>query len=83
MVKLKKQLLASIEVHGKCDIYGLLNLYPHETKWRILRALFTLRNEGWIRINKTQVIDGDTYPRPNVKRTQKQMYRNLELFDQL
>lgn len=57
MNNLKARLLSSIELYGKCDIYGLLNLYPGFTKRQILRQLFTLRNEGWIKINKHRVIE--------------------------
>lgn len=74
MNNLKSMLLSSVELHGKCDIYGLLNLYPMFTKRQIFRELFNLRNEGWIKINKHRVIDGVTTNNPNVSRTKKQMY---------
>jgi hypothetical protein len=81
MESLKERLLASIEYHGKSDITGVYALYPHEKPLHILRALFTLRNEGWLIIRKTQTIDGDLYPRPNVRRSKKQMFTQNNLFD--
>jgi len=80
MSKLKERLLSSIELHGKCDIHGLLNLYPGFSKFTILRNLFILRNEGWIKINKQRTIDGVKTDNPNVFRTQKQMYKQLDFF---
>lgn len=83
MSNLKERLLASVEVHGKCDIYGLLNLYPTESKRSILKVLFTLRNEGWIVISKTRMIDGIPSNNPNVRRTKKTMYTQPTLFNDL
>lgn len=74
MNNLKSRLLSSIELHGKFDIYGLLNLYPGFTKRQVLRELYNLKNEGWIKINKRRVIDGVSTDNPNVSRTKKQMY---------
>ncbi len=80
MSKLKERLLSSIEIHDKCDIYGILNLYPNERKFTILRNLFILRNEGWVKINKFRVIDGVKSNNPNCSRTQKQLYTQQDLF---
>lgn len=74
MSKLKERLLSSIEIHGKSDIYGILNLYPNERKFTVLRNLFMLQNEGWIKVNKFRVIDGVKSNNPNVSRTQKKHY---------
>lgn len=74
MNNLKKRLLSSIELHGKCDIHGLLQIYPEFNLFTILRNLFILQNEGWIKVRKTRTIDGITTKNPNVARTNKQMY---------
>ena len=83
MSKLKQRLLSSVENHGKCDIYGILKLYPRERKFTIIRNLFLLRNDGWVIISKYRVIDGVKTNNPNVRRSQKQMFKNLSLFDSL
>ncbi len=79
MDNLKKRLLSSVELHGKVDIYGLLSLYPSFTKRQIIRQLFVLRDEGWIKINKTRMIDGVVTKNPCVLRTKKQLYTQAHL----
>lgn len=81
MNDLKTRLLASIEAHGKSDITGVYGLYPHEKKISILRALILLKLEGWVYLRKTQMIDGLRYDRPNVRRTRKQRYTQLNLIN--
>lgn len=77
MSYLKKRLLATIEVHGKSDISGIYNLYPHERRFSILRSLLILKNEGWIKIRKSRTVDGFDIPQVNVQRTKKQRYAQL------
>lgn len=79
-MELKNRLLVSIEVHRKMDICGVFTLYPHERKFTILRNLFVLRNEGWIKVRKTRIIDGVRTDNPNVFRTNKQLYSQPELW---
>lgn len=81
MEDLKKRLLASVEAHGKSDVTGIYNLYPHERKFSILRSLIELKHEGWVILRKTQMIDDMRYPRPNVRRSRKQYYSQPLLFD--
>jgi len=71
MNKLKDRLLSSIEVHGKVDIAGLLQLYPNDKKFTIIRNLFVLQSEGWIFVRKFRTIDGVKTRNPNVRRTKK------------
>lgn len=79
MNNLKNRLLSSIEYHGKCDIHGLLNLYPRHAKFTVIRVLFILQSEGWIIIRKYRVINGVKTTNPNVRRTSKQMYTHQTL----
>jgi len=76
---IKNRLLASIEIHGKCDISGILNLYPTFSKFTVLRNLFTLKNEGWIYIRKTRIENEERIKVPNVRRTKKTMYSQIPL----
>lgn len=80
MNKLKDRLLSSIEVHGKMDICGVFSLYPNDRKFTILRNLFRLRNDGWIKVSKHRTIDGVKTDNPNVQRTRKQLYSQPELW---
>ena len=79
MKTLKKRLLSSVEVHGKVDIYGIFILFPDFKKFTVYRRLFELQGEGWIKIRKTRSIGGITSPSPNVSRTKKQLYEQLNL----
>lgn len=79
MSNLKERLLSSIELHGKMDIHGLMQMYPHFTWRQVYRQLFALRNDGWIFISKNRTIGGVKTNNPNVRRTNKQMYQQLPL----
>jgi hypothetical protein len=78
-MQLKEQLLASIENHGTCDLSGIYALYPHYRKTTILRALFQLQAEGWVRLKRFRTENYDKIEVLNVCRTRKKLYRQLEL----
>lgn len=80
MQDLKNRLLASIDYHKRIDIEGLYKAFAHEKKFSILRGLFILQNEGWVRIRKKRVLQGFTVKRPNVARTNKTTYTQTTLF---
>lgn len=71
---LKKSLLSSIENHGKSDIAGIYNLYPHVRRFSILRNLFILQTEGWVIIRKTRTQDECLVRAPNVRRSRKKLF---------
>lgn len=75
----KIALLSSIEVHGKCDISGVYNLFPHLKKITIMRHLVNLRNDGWLVIRKSRMEDGYRINRINVRRSKKRMYEQMKL----
>lgn len=79
MNNLNKRLLSSIENHGKCDILGILKLFPEFKQFTILRGLFELRNDGWVKVNKFRTIEGVKTHNPNVYRTRKQLYSQTSL----
>lgn len=76
---LKQRLLASISLHRKVDILGLYKTFPHESKIQILRNLFILQNEGWVKIRKYRTIDGINSYNPNVRKSNKNMFKQLDL----
>lgn len=76
---LQKQLLASIEAHGKCNLKGFYELHPQSDQSEIDGALDELKEMGWVKVRKTQVIDGQIKKIPWVGRTKKQLYSQLEL----
>jgi hypothetical protein len=79
MEALKKRLLSTIELHGKCDIHGLQLMYKDVSKITVIKGLFHLKNEGWIKLNKTRTIDGIVSNNPCVFRTKKTLYIQLSL----
>jgi 16S rRNA G966 N2-methylase RsmD len=79
MSELKKMLLSSIENHGKLDISGLYQIYPHVKKFSVLRNLFLLKKEGWIVIKKTRMVGDVKVKNPNVRISRKQMYKQTKL----
>lgn len=46
MNNLEKNLLSSIEQHGKSYITGIYSLYPHHSKMQVLRGLINLKWGG-------------------------------------
>ena len=80
MKNLKNRLLASIEIHKFCEIEGLYKTFANEKKFSILRCLFMLQSEGWVRIRKKRVTQGFTVKRPNVARTNKTAYTQTSIF---
>lgn len=76
---LKQRLLASISLHEKVDIIGLYKIFPHENRIQILRNLFTLQTEGWVKIRKHRTINGINSYNPNVRKQNKNMFKQLDL----
>lgn len=76
----QKALLASVEAHGKSDLKGVYHLYPHLKKDIIDETLAQLQDMGWVKVRKTQVIDGERKSIPCVMRTAKKLYKQQVLF---
>lgn len=78
--EVQKAVLSSLEYHGKCDLRGFYDIFPHYDKTLIDSALTELQKMGWLKVRKSQVIDGTRYDIPNVQRTKKTLYTEQSLF---
>lgn len=77
LTNLQKKILACIGTHSKVEISGFVKTFPQYSKYEILKNLLHLKKNDWIKIRKSYIIDGMTYPRPIAYRTKKQLRRNI------
>lgn len=79
LTQLQKRLISTIGTHNKVEINGILKTFPDYTKYQILKNLLHLKRNNWIKIRKSYIIDGMTYPRPIAYRTKKQLYNQKQM----
>ena len=77
---IKKRLLSFIELHRKSSVYGIYKAFPEFKESEIDEVIKELEEEGWLRRNETQMIDGDKRNLPCVIRSNKKLYEQQELF---
>lgn len=76
---LNKRILSSVDAHKKLLLRSVPELFPHERKFSIYRSLLELKKEGWIRINKSYVEDGERINLRCVLRKKKSLYKQQTL----
>lgn len=74
-MELQKRILSSIEIHKKLTLNSIPQLFSHEKRFSIYRCLIALKNQKWIKINKSYVEDGYKINQKCVYRTKKDMYK--------
>lgn len=61
-------------------MHGLYQAFPDASQAEVDEIINELQEEGWLRRNETQVIDGDKCFFPCVIRSNKSFYEQTELF---
>ncbi len=80
MTELKQRILASLEQHKKCELSGLIKIFAHESSISVIKNLYILQQEGWVKIRREITVGGEKKKINNVVRTNKKMYTQQILF---